>query len=406
VDDVVIVGGGPAGTLAAVMLATEGVRVRVFERAGFPRPKLCGDTLSPGALTVLSRHVPLGAIEEQSLAVPGMRLTGPGGVRLEARYRGRPGRSVTRAVLDGWLLAQAEAAGAGIEHAAVAGPVWGGASDAAVAGVRVQARGGTARTHPARLVIAADGRRSTLTQALGLSVQPRWPRRWAVGAYFTDVDGLGPCGEMHVRSGHYLGVAPVPGGLANACLVTPAAPLRGWRDPTAYLRAALAADAELGPRFRRARTVTRAMVLGPMAVDVTLPGAPGLLLAGDAAGFVDPLTGDGLRLAFSGAEMAAALALDVLDGRTPIASAPAVLARRRRRAFGRKWRFNRLLRRLVDSPVAVGTAARVAGVAPALFAAVIRYAGDDQSKIDDCRMQIARDEESNGAETGREDSRQ
>ena len=74
-------------------------------------------------------------------------------------------------------------------------------------------------------------------------------------------------------------------------------------------------------------------MLGPMAVDADAAGEPGLLLAGDAAGFIDPMTGDGLRLALAGAELAAAVALEVLAGslspehRAPRARAPP--ARRR-----------------------------------------------------------------------------
>ena len=76
-------------------------------------------------------------------------------------------------------------------------------------------------THPARIVIAADGRRSAIAIGRGLSRQPQRPRRWAIGGYFSDVTGMTSLGEMHVRRGHYIGVAPVPGGLTNACLVVP-----------------------------------------------------------------------------------------------------------------------------------------------------------------------------------------
>src|SRR6476660_3070609 len=53
-DDVVIAGAGPAGAFAAAILARAGWRVRLFDRARFPRPKLCGDTLNPGAVALLA----------------------------------------------------------------------------------------------------------------------------------------------------------------------------------------------------------------------------------------------------------------------------------------------------------------------------------------------------------------
>jgi menaquinone-9 beta-reductase len=289
---------------------------------------------------------------------------------------------VVRRDFDAWLIGEAAAAGAHVEEGAgVTAPIVAEDREARVAGVYVRSADRAPRAHEARITVAADGRRSHLASALGLADTPSWPRRWAIGAYFEGVQGLGDCGEMHVRPGHYLGVAPVPGGLANACLVEPHVPgAGGWRDPTARLRAALAADDRLAPRFAGARVVAPAVVLGPMAVDARHAGAPGLLLAGDAAGFVDPITGDGIRFALRGAELAAQVALDVLEGRVSPGAAPASLLARRRSAFASKWRFNRTLRRLVASPRGLAAAASLARIAPAVFTRIIRYAGDTESE--------------------------
>jgi flavin-dependent dehydrogenase len=378
-DDVVIAGGGPAGALAAIILARSGARVRVFERARFPRHKLCGDTLNPGALGVLGRHLDTAPLHARGDAIDGMILTGPGGVSVRGRYgRGHLGRAITRAVFDQWLLSQAAAAGAQIEEAAVVR----GATTAVdhggerVSGVTLQCGGGTV-SHPARMVIAADGRRSCLSFGRGLSRQPRRPRRWAIGAYFTDVTGLATAGEMHVREGHYIGVAPLPGGLTNACLVVPHDHGdEALREPSRLLERHLHDDPQLAARFASARATGPAVMLGPMAVDNTAAGQPGLLLAGDAAGFIDPMTGDGLRLALAGAELAAQTTIEVLAGRLPPDRAAAVLAARRLAAFQSKWRFNRTLRALVASPRGVTAAAAAARVLPSVFERVIRYAGD------------------------------
>ncbi len=375
-DDVVIAGGGPAGALAALILARAGVRVRVFERARFPRHKLCGDTLNPGALAVLARHLDLGPLVAQSDDLHGMLITGPGGVAVRGVYgSGLTGRAVTRRVLDAWLLRQAAAAGAEVEEGvAVKGAH---VADGRVSGVTVARDGGRAVAHPGRMVIAADGRRSALAFARGLARQPARPRRWAIGGYFSGATGCGTVGEMHVRAGHYIGVAPVPGGLTNVCVVMPHAtgdPAFG--SPGDLIRSRLDADPGLRERFAAARPEGEAVMLGPMAVDADAAGEPGLLLAGDAAGFIDPMTGDGLRLALAGAELAAAVTLDVLAGRRSLAAAHLVLAERRRRAFAAKWRFNRTLRSLVTSPQGVVAAAAAARLVPSLFASIIRYAGD------------------------------
>jgi flavin-dependent dehydrogenase len=106
-----------------------------------------------------------------------------------------------------------------------------------------------------------------------------------------------------------------------------------------------------------------------------------LLLAGDAAGFIDPMTGDGLRFALAGAAIAAAVALEVLDGRLDVTRAAATLASRRRAAFGAKWRFNRAIRHLVSHPLAISAAAASARIVPSAFEAMIRYAGDCETDL-------------------------
>jgi hypothetical protein len=169
----------------------------------------------------------------------------------------------------------------------------------------------------------------------------------------------------------------VPGALTNVCLVVPyARGEAGWRDPAALLRTVVSRDVRLAGRFTRAELVEGPQVLGPMAVDASACGMPGLLMAGDAAGFIDPITGDGLRFALEGGVMAAGVLLETLAGRVTPDQAPSVLADRRHHLFGRKWRFNRSLRTLLTRPLAVGTAAATARVWPSAFRAVIRYAGD------------------------------
>ena len=168
-----------------------------------------------------------------------------------------------------------------------------------MSGVRIRMPDGRADRVTARWTIAADGRRSPLALALGLIGHPIRPRRWAIGTYAEGVEGLEAFGEMHIRAGHYIGVAPAEGGLANLCLVTSSR--EGMHDPAARLWQAIAGDPLLAGRCARARQAAPVVTMGPLAVDARAAGVPGLLLAGDAAGFVDPMTGDGLHLALRGA---------------------------------------------------------------------------------------------------------
>lgn len=368
--DVVIVGAGPAGAVAATILGRAGVRVQVLDRARFPRDKLCGDSVNPGAVAVL-RRLGLDTTLASGLAIDGMRVSSER-VQVEASYEGPAGCSILRRDLDDALMRAAGAAGAQIEEGAlVQEPVVDGQTR--VTGVRVRGRSGSP-TIGGRLVIAADGRHSRVARALGISRSADRPQRWAVGAYFQGVTGLTARGEMHVRAGHYIGVAPVPGGRANACVVT--ADRRALRDASSLLPRVLRRDPRLAPRFASAVQVTPAVCLGPLAVEADAAGMEGLLLAGDAAGFVDPMTGDGLRFAFEGGALAASEALHALEH--GIEGAHVRLARARREAFARKWRFNRVLRALVSSPGAVSAASLGAALMPGLLRHLVRYAGDLQ----------------------------
>src|SRR6185295_5956305 len=182
-----------------------------------------------------------------------------------------------------------------------------GKSGRAVTGVTIGANGG-GQTLAARVTIAADGRHAAIAFGLGLSRHPPRPRRWAIGAYYENFTNgvrhpsdphpalrLPPAilGDMHIRRGRYIGVASIPGGLTNVCLVRPSRPGDAeLRDPAALLSRELLRDPLLRDRAAGARVTGPPVVLGPLAVDASAAGVDGLLLAGDAAGFIDPMTGD------------------------------------------------------------------------------------------------------------------
>src|SRR5215510_11041684 len=110
--DVIVVGAGPAGSIAALVLARAGARVRLIDRARFPRDKLCGDTLNPGSLAILDRLGISTPIRARAAAVTGMTVTGPG-ARVSADYPdGLRGASITRRDLDAMLLNAALESGA------------------------------------------------------------------------------------------------------------------------------------------------------------------------------------------------------------------------------------------------------------------------------------------------------
>ena len=372
--DALVIGGGPAGSAAALTLARAGARVRLIDRAAFPRNKLCGDTLNPGALSIVDRLGVGDDVRVCALPIAGMTVTGPG-AEVSADYpEGLRGMSLTRRCLDQLLLNAAADAGVCVETGlGVSEPI---VEDDRVVGVRLARRGREVLRAP--VVIAADGRGSRLAARVNLSSYATAPRRWAFGAYFSNVSRMTARGEMHIRRGAYIGVAPLPGGLTNVSVVLDGlqamdARQYGKTDQQSLVRRAVNADAVLRDRFAAATQVSPVTVLGPLAVNARGAGCPGLLLAGDAAGFVDPMTGDGLRFALRGGELAAHAALDELASGRP---AYARLASLRRREFSTKWRLNRALRLMVGSPGTVGLASLISNWWSGPVEYLIQLAGD------------------------------
>ena len=373
--DVLVVGAGPAGSIAALVLARAGLRVRIVDRVRFPREKLCGDTLNPGSLALLDRLRVSSGIRSRALAVTGMVVTGPGGTRVVGEYEdGLRGAALSRHDLDLLLLEEAMRAGASFDAGVMVRAPLLAADGSQLLGVRVAAQAGEHDLRAA-LVIAADGRHSRLAFNLGLAVYAARPRRWAFGAYYTDVDGLTPCGEMHIRLDGYIGIAPLPDGVTNVCVVRElGSSFRAQRaEGDTLIESAIATDPVLRERFARARRITDVTSLGPLAVESRGVGIRGLLLAGDAAGFIDPMTGDGLRFAIRGAELAAETAIRELEtGR----AGHAELAEARRREFAGKWRVNRALRAIVASPHGVRAASMLASWWRMPIQTLITIAGD------------------------------
>jgi len=374
--DVIVAGAGPAGAIAAIVLARAGARVLLVDREEFPRDKLCGDTLNPGAVRLLDSLELRGGALAGARPLRGMRLTGPR-ASVSALY-GQPsvGLSVRRRDLDAWLVDEAIRAGARFEGGlTIKHPlIEHGPEGATVRGlVLSSANPDRDLRMPALFTIAADGRRSSIARALGLVGHDNAPRRWAYGVYAAGVSGTTDLGEMHVRRGWYAGLAPITDAVVNFCVVR--VPDGRHLSPIDLVGDAIAADPELRERFRNAEFEGAVRVLGPLAADVHAPGVPGMALAGDAGGFVDPMTGDGLNLAMRSAVLAAREALTALET-GDLSGSVERLARARRDTFGWKLRFNRFVRQLVASPLAIDAASVGALVAPGVFRQAVRYAGD------------------------------
>jgi geranylgeranyl reductase family protein len=366
--EVLVVGGGPAGSSVAFALAKAGVDVHVVDRAHFPRPKPCAEYLSPEASRILAAMGALEAVEQSgAAALSGVRVRAPNGAVIagdfaaDHGFRGfrDRGLSVRREVLDAILLDRARGAGARVtEGARVTGVATNGIGR--TTGVTLLHTDGP-RELNARVVIAADGLRSVLAKRLGLAHSLRWPRRLALVTHYSNVANVGEHGEMHVERDGYVGIADVGNGLTTVALVVPASRSRELSgDRAAFLHAWLLARPHLAPRFAHAERATPVIATGPFASHARRAYAPGVALVGDAADFFDPFTGEGIYAALRGGEMLADWVSEALAAPTTRA-ADAALAQydaARRAEFGGKWLVERVIGAVVGAAPVINRAAQ------------------------------------------------
>ena len=326
--DVLVIGAGPSGAAAAYWLAERGRRVLVVEKKRFPREKTCGDGLTPRAVRQL---------HDMGLADPlsefhrfdGLRSIAHG-VTLELPWPAHPdfpsyGYVVRRRELDQMVADAAVKAGATLWPAAeaIAPTLVNGVLDGAV--IR-RGETGTTEEVRARYVVVADGANSRFGRALGTARDRSYPLGMAIRGYFTSPYHDEPWIESHLdlrdRDGNHLPgygwIFPVGDGTVNVG-VGLLSTFRGWKDVnTSKLMEAFCDTAParwgIGPD-----TATGAPTGGKLPTGTSVHPAvgPNFVVAGDAAGSVNPFNGEGISIAYETGRLAADavdLALATDDG--------------------------------------------------------------------------------------------
>lgn len=305
--DVVVVGGGPAGAVTALLLAQRGLQVVLLEKSAFPRAKPCGDCLSPAANRILKRIGLWDAVlRAEPAQLHGWKLTSPGQIAFTAQFRDvsnvadeQISLAIERSKFDGVLLDAARRSGVHvIEGARVTGLLHAGDR---VTGVAAQVQG-RASGFRAELTVGADGLRSVVARRMKAYARPPRLRKTSFTMH-VDFSEAGELGEMRVGRSACLGIARVSATSArtNLTLVLNCGSFDAHAGRQRIVEQGLAA---FGIRIPEAGH-NEILASGPFDWPASRIIAPGVALVGDAAGYYDPFTGQGIYQALAGAELLA-----------------------------------------------------------------------------------------------------
>ncbi len=366
--DAIIIGAGPAGSIAAIALAQQGWAVALIDKSPEGSTKTCGHCLSPRALPILDS---LGLLDDVRATATAQTRTlrvhlpnaKPLTIPLDARTD--PGLVVERRLLDPLLARRAEQAGAEVIRLARA-ELTSIEDHGAIIGVRTDS---DERILTAPLVIGADGLRSRIARAANLAPR-RSGRKFGFSSDASDARFETNLVEMFLDRSGYLGVVQQGACAHLAALVNPA---RGAREPFAFVdrlrRTFPLLDRALPPVLTQS-DVDRFAAASPMPAPASRVAHGPIALVGDAAGYREPFTGEGMAWAIESAHALATVASDFHPGWWP-AHASGQYAALWRKTIGARQRRCARIAWILERPNALAFVRRLAAPAEpvAAFAA-------------------------------------
>ena len=337
--DLIVIGGGPAGSAAAITAAREEARALLLERGRFPRQKVCGEFVSAESLGLLenlldAQHRPLLG---DAIRIRQTRMFLDDRVLQAAVHPAAV--SIARLHLDEALWKSAQTAGAETRHEVV------------VQGVRgtgpfvVRTSAGDFET---RAVMNASGRWSNLNPTRPTDSRARWI---GLKAHFEEASPSASV-DLYFFDGGYCGVQPVDlKGDAGHRRVNACAMVRA--DAASTLEEVFERHPRLHERSRKWKGLGDPVSTSQLVFRDPQPRRDGMLMAGDAAGFVDPFVGDGISLALRSGALAAECLMRFFRGNTGLGEASQQYCEEYVRRFGSVFQTSSKIRRMLGLPGAV-----------------------------------------------------
>ena len=343
--EVAVVGAGPAGSTLAILLASRGVNVTLFDKEAFPRDKLCGEFLSYDALPILD---PLGVLDAIDQAgAPRIERCRVIGARTYEFAFPHAARGVSRMFFDDLLVRTAAARGATIRTETVA------------------------ELPKATVVAGAWGRWGRFDQQLARSFVNVRDRNFGFKRHYRGEHTEGAI-DLHSFARGYLGVNAVEGGITNICGLVHATRLAGHKGRwDAFIDQLRSEEPRLEELYARHEPAQENFLSSePVIFRARSAVEGGVFMIGDASGVIDPLTGNGMAMAIQSALIVAPMILQLLES----PSRRGEIENRYRQAhhdfFARRIAWSRRVAALLSRPRLLDAAlstVRVKGIGEALL---------------------------------------
>jgi flavin-dependent dehydrogenase len=330
--DLIVAGAGPAGSACAITAARAGAKVLLLDKDRFPRHKVCGEFVSPESLELLDRLLGLGRFADKPQISKARVFSGASEISLPISPAAW---SIPRFELDAALLQAAQRAGVKICDATTIGQIQ------QKEDFRVFTR---YMTFSAQAVVNATGRWSHLTPRTPAKNKNK-PKWIGVKAHFQEINAA-PSVDLYFFKGGYCGVQPVSENAVNACAMVRA-------DVAHWLEEVFPLQPALFQRSRNWKPLFAEVTTSPLDFHAPRPLMNGMILAGDAAAFIDPFAGDGISLALHSGTLAAECLTSFFHGQCSLQQAQKQYATEYKRRFTAAFRNAARVRMVLSAPAVV-----------------------------------------------------
>lgn len=341
--DVAIIGAGPAGSFAAYKLAKAGHKVIVIERSAGKSRKVCGEYLCPKGVELLAEEGLLSEIKKEFLPLYGMELYTPEGQHVSAKFPHlngeQAGLALKRDQFDAAIVQLALDAGAEFRFNESLENFIQETSDVVVRTDKNQYR--------AHALIGADGRKSKVASLLKVS-ETLPEKRVAIHCYLHTSTKAERMGEMHIFSdGSYAGIDPTGSNEYNLSVVCDGQIVRKLGGLNATLNHYVSQSKNLFERFGHIGHEIQISAASPLQHRVKQIVNKNVALIGDASGFIDPLTGEGIYNAMRSAQLISRVLVTAFQEQTPISTALEEYAHEHKKWLSAKSRLNRVFQFII-----------------------------------------------------------